>query len=301
MTKKLPLLVPGDVVDIIAPASRIKDVALDALITCLEAWQLQCVVSEPLLGDDLFCANTDAMRLQHLQQALLHSESKAIIAARGGYGSMRLIPALQKLPTPSEPKIFIGMSDITALHLFFQQKWQWPTIHGAIAPNNFSEESHYRMQKLLFKKDPVCFSHLVPLNKAAEKEVQIKASIIGGNLSLVQASMGTPWQLDGAHKIILLEEVGERGYRIDRMLEQLKQAAIFEKTKAILFGDYTKGLEPDGSSLIEATLKRFADACPIPVLRITGIGHDYSNLPIPLGVHTELILGKKAELICVRC
>jgi muramoyltetrapeptide carboxypeptidase len=295
---QLPLLKPGDSVEIIAPASRCSDKHLAGLKALLSSWQLNCIVADTIFGDDLLCANTDEIRFQSLKNALLNPKTKAVICARGGYGSMRLIPELAKVTPPNSPKLFIGMSDITALHLFLQQKWQWPVLHGAIALDKFSPESIASVKSILFNEiQPIEFSGL-PLNSAAEKNKIIESTIIGGNLCLIQTSIGTIWQINGKNKIILLEEVGERGYRIDRMLEHLRQAGIFNDAAAILLGDFISGTEPNGTSLIKPVLERFAKTCEIPIVQIAGIGHDYINYPILLGTKSQLTLGNKIHLIC---
>jgi len=295
---KLPKLKIGDIVEIIAPASRCSDKSLTELKELLLSWKLNCRISNDIFGTDLLCANTDEMRFNSLKNALLDSESKAVICARGGYGSARLITELSKIMPPASQKLFIGMSDITALHLFLQQKWKWPVIHGALAPDRFSQESIAAIKSILFGEvDQVEFIGL-PLNKPAEKNSIIEAVISGGNLSILQTSIGTSWQIDGKNKILLIEEVSERGYRIDRMLEHLHQACIFKDVSAILFGDFIGGAEPNGSSLIKPVLERFAQACEIPVVKVEGIGHDNVNFPIPLGTKAKLRLGSKIDLTC---
>ena len=266
--KKLPILKPGDGVEIIAPASRCADQRLADMKELLESWQLNCIVADDIFGKDILCANTDEIRFRHLKNALQNPQTKAVICARGGYGSMRLIPELTKVVPPESPKIFVGMSDITALQLFLQQQWQWPTIHGAPAIDKFSPESIAAIKSILFGDiAQVEFSEIVPLNKIAEQNQVIEASVTGGNLCLVQAGIGTVWQMDARDKIILLEETGERGYRVDRMLEHLHQANIFKNAAAILFGDFLEGNEPDGSSKIKPVLDRFAESCDIPVMQ----------------------------------
>lgn len=299
--KKLPVLCPQDYVEIIAPASRCSDDQLVALKKLLNSWQLRCIVKEDIFGKDLLCAQTDTMRFNHLKNALENPKTKAIICARGGYGATRLIPKLREIHSPKIPKLFIGMSDITCLHLFLQQQWLWPTIHGAATPGKFSPESIASLKSMLFHETvPVEFTRLIPLNHHALTKNTIQSSVIGGNLSIIQAGIGTFWQMDGREKIILLEEIGERGYRIDRMLEHLTQANIFKNARAILLGDFLGGNEPDDSSLVEPVLQRFAEHIDVPVLRIAGIGHGSINFPIPLGVETKLQLGEKAKLICFR-
>ncbi len=292
---KLPILNPGDTIEIIAPASRCTDKVLSDLKELLSSWQLKCVVDENMLGDDLLCANSDENRFRMLKNALENRETKAIICVRGGYGSLRLIPALSKMHPPKTLKLFIGMSDITALSLYFQQNWGWPTLHASAARDKFSPKSIERLKSIIFGENHPIEFMATALNNAAQKNQIIETTITGGNLSIVQTSIGTLWQIDGRQKIIFLEEVGERGYRIDRMLEHLKQAGIFKEAVAILFGDFTEGNEPDGTSLVQPVLERFAQASEIPVVQIKGVGHGYENFPLPLGVDVKLHLGNQSN------
>jgi len=295
---KLLKLKAGDIVEIIAPASRCSDKNLSELKELLLSWQLNYKISDDIFGTDLLCANTDEIRFNSLKNALLNSESKAVICARGGYGCTRLITELNKVIPPVLKKLFIGMSDATVLNLFLQQQWKWPVIHGALAPDRFSQGSITAIKSILFGEIGQVEFMGLPLNSFAEKNVAIEAVITGGNLSILQTSIGTSWQIDGKNKIIFIEEVGERGYRIDRMLEHLRQACIFSEASAILLGDFIGGTEPNGSSLIKPVLERFAQSCEIPVIQVDGIGHGNINFPMPLGTKAELILGDKINLIC---
>lgn len=286
----------GDFIEIIAPASRCADKQLADIKALLSSWGLNCIIDKRIFGDDLLCANSDEIRFELLKNALLNPDTKAIICARGGYGSMRLIPKLTTLSQPKAPKLFIGMSDITALHLYFQQQWQWPTIHASVSPDKFSADSLEALQAFLFGKKNKIELTGIPLNSVAQKNNTITAPVIGGNLCLVQTSIGTSWQMHAKNKIILLEEIGERGYRVDRMLEHLQQAKLFDGAAAILFGDFLGGNEPNGSSLIQPVLERFAKTCDIPVVQVTGVGHGPTNFPIPLGIKMELSLGNNIKL-----
>jgi muramoyltetrapeptide carboxypeptidase len=297
---KLPILKAGDQIEIIAPASRSTDEQLIALKTLLTSWQLNCIINDHIFGEDLLCANSDAARFESLKNALLNPKTSAIICARGGYGSMRLIPELSKIHPPCSPKLFIGMSDITALNLFLQQHWQWPVIHGALAPDKFSPESTRALQSLLFGETHQIVFRGEALNVAAKELMIIESTITGGNLAILQTSIGTIWQTDAQEKILFIEEIAERGYRVDRMLEHLRQAGILKDIVAIIFGDFTGGAEPDGSSLINPVLDRFASNCEIPIIRILGIGHDYVNHPLPLGTKVQLSLGDEIQLTCFR-
>ncbi|MFJ1269734.1 LD-carboxypeptidase [Legionella lytica] len=297
----LPILKPGDLVELIAPASRCTDQQLQELKELIHSWQLNCSVKDDIFAEDLFCANSDERRFHHLKNALLDSQAKALICVRGGYGTMRLIPRLANLQPPAQAKIFVGMSDITSLHLYLQQHWGWATIHGGATPDKFTAESINALKSLLFaERTSVDFYGLRPLNSLAQEHRIIQSTVTGGNLTLIQASIGTNWQLDGRGKIILLEEINERGYRVDRMLEHLRQANIFQGAVAVLFADFLGGDEANGTSLIQPVLQRFADDSAIPVVQMDGIGHGATNFPIPLATATQLHLGKEIHLSCSR-
>lgn len=294
--RQISTLMPGDSVELIAPASRCSDQELQDIKDLFLAWQLDCVVDPSIFGSDLLCANHDAARFKLLKNALQNKATKAIICVRGGYGCIRLIPKLMKMTPPATNKLFVGMSDITVLNLYLQQHWGWPVIHGGALPSKFSPDSIARLRSLLFNESPSLTIKAEPLNALAEESSIIKAPIIGGNLCLVQASIGTPWQINAYKKIIFLEEVNERGYKVDRMLEHLRQAHVFTGVSAILFGDFLEGKEPNGSSLIKPVLKRFAEECKVPVVQVEGIGHDYINRPILFGPSATLALGQNAQL-----
>ena len=296
----LPILESGDSVEIIAPASRCSDKQLDEIKNLLSSWQLNCIISKDIFGKDLLCANTDKMRFTHLKNALYNPTTKAVICARGGYGCMRLVTELINLAPPALPKVFVGMSDITSLNLFLQQCWHWPVLHAAPALGKFSSQSIEMIKAILFGEIDQIELEGIPLNLSATKKLVIDSTIIGGNLSLVQAGVGTCWQLNGAGKIIMLEEINERGYRLDRMLEHLRQASIFKNADAIILGDFIGGNEPNGTSLVHLVLERFANSFEVPVVQIKNIGHGTTNYPLPLGTKAKLHLGNKIKLICQR-
>lgn len=297
---------PGSIVDMVAPAGSdpmIED--FSAIVEQLQAWGLQVRIPNDLLGPDLLCANSDAMRLQHLVQALYAQDSQAVWCLRGGYGCTRLLPALFKLKTPAAPKLFIGFSDITALHIFLQQQWHWSTVHGSslrqIAKPSFTPACRETLRRLIFAELPtITYKSLQCLNQQSQLANSIKSSIVGGNLCLIEASLGTPWQLQTTGKIILLEEVNERGYRIDRMLVHCQQAGLFDQAAAVLLGDFTGGDELNGTNLISSVLQRFAETLTIPVVQYSGIGHSNINYPIPLNTSAKLDLMQRELVVAAR-
>lgn len=290
----MTILRKNDRIHLIAPASGTTPDILFKTKEALESWGLDVHTPKDLLGRTLFCSNTAEMRFQHLQTALADPDCQLIWSLRGGYGSAQLIPLLEKMPKPSKHTWLMGFSDITALHLFFQQTWHWPTIHGPQAASQIdvldSESIAHLKSFLMGPQAQTSFADLAPLNAAAQDFQKISAPIVGGNLSLLQTSIGTSWQLQAQDKIVLMEETGERPYRTDRMLLHLMQSQVLKGAKAILLGDFNKSEDP---SLTEAVLQNFADSLPIPVLRIPHVGHGASNWPVVMGREATIKHGKK--------
>jgi muramoyltetrapeptide carboxypeptidase len=301
--KSWSFLVPGDVVDIIAPASYSPQEKFDDGIDWLKHIGLNPRVPNDIIKPDLFFAAPLEIQFQHLKDAL-YSDSKAIWCLRGGYGSMRLIPELLKLKPPKKPKLFVGFSDITSLHLFLSQNWGWPVIHGrtisqlSVALQQTKDRAF--LKDLVFgQEESKTFKNLIPLNKYAVQVKSLTGMITGGNLRIIQSSLGTPWEIKPRGKILFIEDVSERGYSLDRMFEQLIQAKLLNnKVKAIIFGDFTDGKEKNGNDLTKDALLRFASRVPYPVLMGFPAGHGEINFPVPFNVNCQLSLGKKASITC---
>ncbi len=279
---KLVLSMPP-IVDVIAPSGRFPIEDLAKIHTYLENQGYIARIPEDILGPDLLSANSDALRFEQLKQALLAEDSQLIWCVRGGYGATRLIPELEKLTPPPFKKTLIGFSDITALHLFLSQKWDWQTMHGAslrqMAEPDLNEYSRSLTEAVLFQGQTSLQYTLNPLNQAAKNLTQpLQAKLSGGNLKLVEASLGTRWQIDAEPKILVLEEVSEYDFRVDRSLTHLAQAGIFETCQAVVLGDFTH--EHAGhQAKLEPVLQRFANAMAVPVFRLPGMGHGKENLP----------------------
>lgn len=306
-------LKPGDTVEIVAPASGgFTDEEIQKSVALLTEFGLKARVPEPLKmnsewlianGFDPFCSHTDEFRAKHFYDACTYEDSQAIWCVRGGYGSTRILPALEKLSPPRKAKLFIGLSDITALHIFINQQWGWPTIHGKgisqfVRENEKHEPSLQEIKELIFGKKSLTYTDLIPLNSQAKNIQCLKSSVIGGNLCLLQHSIGTTWQVNTAQKFLFLEDVNVRGYSLDRALEHLYQAGILNNIQALILGDFIKGEEKDGQDLCHYAIKRFAEKLKIPVIALPGIGHGLISHPLPLGTQAELYLGDAPRLIC---
>ncbi len=306
MSEKKPTdwcsLNPGDTVDIVAPASKCHPSVVIKLEKLLNSWGLRSQTPNDLFGHHVLYANTDEKRFAHLCNALTNQTSKAVWCLLGGFGTTRIIPLLNQIKPPNQSKIFIGFSDITALHIFLQVKWGWKTIHGPsgyqASLNKISKDSIEMLRKFIFHhNDGQTYENIKPLNELAKKNILIEAPLIGGNLTMIATTLGTPWQIEAENKILFIEETNERAYRVDRTLNHLKQAGILQNIKAILFGDVIDKGEPDGRFLVAKIIHDFAQQCNCPVFQISNIGHGPINNPILLGSPTQLLAGNYRKLI----
>lgn len=270
-------------IEVIAPSGAFPASQIEPIRHYLLQKGYEALIPETILGPDLLSAQSDAERFSQLHTALYREETDLIWCVRGGYGATRLLPALRKLPQPTKKKTLIGFSDITALHLFLSQSWHWPVLHGPslrqMIDDSLSPLSHILTEMLIFDPQPTPLSYpLIAMNEAASRNSTIHAPLTGGNLALVTASLGTPFQIKTEHRILMLEDVHEPAYRIDRLLTHCHQAGILDAVQAVILGDFTASA-PEPHSLIDATLARFAEAASFPVFRMNLFGHGQDNHP----------------------
>lgn len=284
------------IIQMVAPASSTSPEKMIALRAIND---LNINIPVTLLSDDIpYHANNDDQRFELLKTALMdESDNTLIWALRGGYGCARLLDKLHELPIPLHQKTFIGFSDNTALHLFLSQHWHWATIHGSVLTQLLDPEQNpenfIRIAEIISKKvEYQTIESLMLFNKTATQHPLIQGPLTGGNLTLLEDSIGTHWEVQTAGKILFIEEVGEKGYRIDRSLYHLFQAGLFKQVKAIIFGEF---LEAPGDSLASFALKRFAeemDVRGIPVYKTDQFGHGNQNMPFIYQAHSEVFLRK---------
>ncbi|ADE29928.1 LD-carboxypeptidase [Rickettsia prowazekii] len=242
-----------------------------------------------------FLASSDEVRFNCLRDALFDKSDNVVWSLRGGYGSARIIPDLLKLSKPNKEKFFIGYSDITALHLFLSQEWGWRTIHGSnIADLLKTEKDQGNFTKLgeilKGKVKQVTIDNLIPLNDIAKSSDLVKGNLTGGNLTMVQTSIGTRWQIKTKGKILFLEDTNVAPFRLDRELLHLKQSMLLEGVKAIIFGSFGKDL--DATMLV---LRNFAYSLNIPVFKTNRFGHERINDPIIYNTNSKIIMSKHKE------
>lgn len=296
---------PGDLIDVIAPASACAKDHLIAALKWIESKGFRARVSSDILNPQLFLSQSDEYRFNDLKKAIYAKDSKAVWCLRGGYGSFRLWPEILKLKVIPKPKLFIGLSDITSLHHFLNHRWNWPTIHGPmldrLGQNKLSHPNQIEVLDLIQgKNDFLEFTNLKALNVAAQKKKIIKGKLRGGNLCTYMLSLGTSLhpQFNSKDKVILFfEDIGERGYKIDRFLQHLKQAQVFKNVVAIVFGDFVDGLEANGQNLVDETLMLFAQQIKIPVFCGVQSGHGEIQRPLFFNTTTTLSCGSNPRMV----
>lgn len=299
-----PQLKIGDTLQIIAPASKSTqpEADLQAAKHFIESqWQLKVKINPYIYNDDPDFANSDEARFQDLKQALLDDSVQAIWCMRGGYGVIRLLPLLDKIKAPPKPKLFMGFSDITLLHLYFQQRWRWCTLHAPaanqIVQKSVSMDALENLRQVMFGKQREVDQRLQPLNTLAAEKGNLHHSLIGGNLMLIIRTLGTAYEMqDINNKILCLEEVNEPFRKIDGMLTQLRYHFEHRKMfpKAVLLGEFTCNAAERAA--VDRALQHFANTIPCPVLQGLLIGHGQQNFPLPLSLVANLTLGKEARL-----
>jgi muramoyltetrapeptide carboxypeptidase len=288
---KPPRLAPGDRVTVVAPAGPIERESLEAGLQVLAA-RYEATWDPGLLCRARYLAGDDARRARELSAALGDPRAKAVIAARGGYGSLRLLPRLWPLSgrdgaplALGQAKLVVGFSDITALHCALQAMGQM-SIHGP------------SVNQLATQPPAVVERFFALLEDATNPPARIAGTpviggvaegpLLGGNLSLLTRLLGTPWlpDLDGA--VLLLEDVSERPYRLDRMWTHLHLAGVLDRVRGFALGDFTDCEEPDADFSSRDTLWSLVAATGLPCVAGLPIGHGAVNVPVALGTRVRL-------------
>jgi muramoyltetrapeptide carboxypeptidase len=291
----------GDIVDVVAPGFASKPEEVERAREFLLKWKLVPRIPKGLIQKHFLHANSDEKRFKFLRSALEARDSKIVWCLRGGYGSNRLLPALAQMKRPKQAKLLVGISDITSLHVFLDQQWGWGTLHASLLDRMGSGKVPPKIEKetmdLLFgRSHQVEFKKLKPMNAAAKNLRTLRSSIVGGNLVVLQSTLGTPYQLNADGKILFIEDLGERGYRVDRILEHFDQAGLFKKCKALIIGEFLGGTEDSGKALWPQVFKTWAARLSIPVFSGLEAGHGVIQRPVPLGTKAVLSGGERGHL-----
>lgn len=289
----------GDTIAIVAPAGVLKNrvETIKSAKRLAESWGLKVVLGEHLFHQNNHFSGTDEERATDFQKALDNPNIKAIWAARGGYGCVRIIDRLEYSAFLKQPKWIVGYSDITAFHSQVHNLGV-ETIHGMMATSIEEKpeeiiETISSFKRVLFGEQ---ISYKIPLsdyNRTAvlENNKVLKGQLVGGNLALLTSMLGSRSQLNTDGKILFIEEIGEYKYAIDRMLQSLKRAGYFKNLKAVIVGDMSnvkKNTTSWGSTIEQLIL----DVLPkeTPVLFDFPAGHESENRALIFGRRIELAI-----------
>ena len=290
---KPPALEPGDTIGIVAPASNIKRELLDAGCERLHRLGYKTTHSESIFEQDLYFAGSVQRRVREIEDMFADPKVRAILCARGGYGANYLLSAIDLRKIKSHPKIFVGYSDITSLLTYWTDAAGLVTFHGPMVTKDFSQpdgvdiaswESAVR-GALAWAIDAGPDSGVQPL-----VEGRAEGIIYGGCLSMLSASLGTPYEVHTDGTILFIEDIATKPYQIDRMLMQLKLAGKLDRVRGIVFGEMLDCAQKNdqGYTLSEILLRVLAPL-GIPIACGLRSGHvSRQNVTLPLGVRASL-------------
>ena len=302
--REYQILQQGDVVDILAPAFGIHQRDADKISDYIKSLGLIPRFPENFMQGDIIASAPEEVRFKQLKKALFAQDSKAIWCVKGGSGSPQIIPYLNEIEPPERQKLFIAFSDNTSIHFFLNQKWGWQSLHAPIlwqiVRNRVNDETIQQVENIIFGRDYKNNFSLSPINKENISSGVIQAQqVMGGNLKLVQCSIGTIWEIQAKGKILLFEDINEKPYQLDRILTHILQAKLADEAAAIIFGDFEGGEIEMDMPLIEKVLERFSQQINVPVFRTSGIGHTEKNWSVHFGVPAKIEVDNSlnAELI----
>jgi muramoyltetrapeptide carboxypeptidase len=284
VTLKPPALKPGDTLAVIAPAGPVKPSEILPGLNLLKASGFEVVPGEHLFDQQGYLAGRDADRLADFHASLRDKEVKAVFCARGGYGTHRLLEKIDFRLLRRHPKILVGYSDITALHLAVRKRTGLVTFHGPMV-KDLLRKGRNNLQSLL---DLISRGRTpsVDLRRARVlRQGRAKGPLVGGNLSLITHLLGTRFMPDLKGAILLVEDTGEPLYRIDRMLAHLRLSGRLKGVSALLAGRFEECGEPD--RIDELLLHAVADS-DIPVMSGLPFGHGEENTALPMGLPSLL-------------
>jgi len=279
-----PRLKPGDTIGIAAPAGPFDLEIFSQGISVVESMGFRTRVSDEIFEKTGYLAGNDEQRAQLVNRLFEDPEVQGIICARGGFGSLRILPLVDFDAARKNPKVFIGFSDITALLTAITARSSLVTFHGPVVTSlaNAPEFTRHGLTTAVASDARIEIS---PADGTAIQAGRASGPVIGGNLSTLCHLLGTPFQAGLKNHILLFEDRGEAPYRIDRMVSQMKLAGCFEGIAGLVLGSFEDCEDLD--AIYRIFREHFKDI-HIPILAGFGIGHGKRNLTIPFGIEAVL-------------
>ena len=298
---KPPALRPGDTVAIVAPASNVKGADLEAGCEALLRAGYQPFYFDSIVEKDLYFAGSVERRTRELEEMFVREDVRAIICARGGYGTNYLLKELDLEKIRAHPKIFVGYSDITTLLTYFYDAAGFVTFHGPMAAKDWAHADGVDLASW-HAAPSGSTAWDVPLNEGVTGLVEGDAEgiLYGGCLSILVASLSTPYEIKTAGTILFLEDLAAKPYQIDRMLMQLKLAGHFDGVRGIVFGEMLDCVQTANQGYkLQDVVMRIVGDLKVPVAFGVRSGHVTSgNITLPFGVRAKLTV--RSERVTLR-
>lgn len=304
-TLKPARLQKGHKVGLIAPGSAIGEEALQEAIKNLKALGLSVELGKHVRAKHGYIAGTDKERLSDLHTMFRRSDIDAIWCARGGYGCSRLLPDIDYELIRNNPKLLIGYSDITALLNGIFEKTGLVGIHGPVGASQQTDYTKKHFIGVAMKPKKRFKINLSTENQEIQEDLfeveviqpgQAEGILVGGNLSLLAAMAGTEYQPKVKDRLVFIEDVGEKPYRVDRMLTQLRQAYKLEEAAGLILGVFAgcEADEDDDSLSLKECLADRLGGLGIPVLYGYSFGHIDNQCSLPVGVQAKMDTSSKS-------
>jgi muramoyltetrapeptide carboxypeptidase len=288
---KPPALRSGDTVGIVAPASNLKRADLDAGCESLRRAGYRPLYFDSILEQDLYFAGSVERRARELEEMFVREDVRGIVCARGGYGANYLLRQLDLKKITANPKIFVGYSDITALLTYFTDAGAFVAFHGPMVAKDWAHDGGVDLvswQAAVLGTTPWD----VPLGAGVSGLVEGEAEgiLYGGCLSILVASLGTPYSIKSEGTILFLEDLAAKPFQIDRMLMQLKLSGHLDKVRGIIFGEMLDCVQTANQGYtLQEVVTRIVGDLGVPVAFGVRSGHVTSgNITLPFGVQARL-------------
>lgn len=300
-TRRPNRLKEGDLVALVAPSGPVPPQRAAAAVDVLSGWGLRVRLGAYTLGKHTFFAGTDEERLDDLNDALRDEEVRAVLCLRGGYGMQRIVDGVDLAAVRRDPKLVMGFSDITALHLALWCETGLATVHGPVAAQ-FDKGAGSPTVRGAYKA-LMTSADITVIADPAESTFRVRTSgraegtLLGGNLAMLAATIGTRHAPDLTDAILLIEDVAEMPYRIDRMLTHLRRAGWLDRVRGIAVGQFTACTD-EGPTTPEEVLAERLTTLGVPVLGGLPIGHGDQHEAVGLGV--PAVLDAQAGTLTVR-
>ncbi|MDM0963720.1 LD-carboxypeptidase [Clostridium perfringens] len=275
---KFQKLKVGDTIGIVSPASGDSADVINYNISSFKNLGFKIKEGKYLRRKNDYLAASDKERAEDLMEMFKNKEVKAIIAYRGGYGCIRMLPYLDMGVIKKNPKILCGYSDLTVLLNYLSQKTGLITFHGPMINSKISSDEITKNSFLSLLTDESNLINISTRDFKVENKELFRGILCGGNLTMICSTLGTPYEINTRNKILMIEDVNEENYAIDRYLMQLKFSGKLDSCRAFLIGHFTP-YNPKTINTILSILLPYKK----PIIYNIPFGHDYPNITLPIG------------------